>query len=193
MDDFHSDLHEQDKLGGAGLNQSSIRDFESCLQQANLMELNLIGDRLTWENGRVKEKLDIAISNLDWFFSFGNQGVENLLKFGSDSDHRAIYVQTAVTNGERRRRKQFKGHAAWMLSDSFGDVAWKDCNWVEGSMQMLTGGVIKLSGVFLRLRGRMTCLTNYNYRREKNRIKADSSMWKDKMGRNIIRLLPKRS
>lgn len=60
----------------------------------------LVGERYTWENGRVKERLDWALCNLEWSLKFPQTKNFHLLKHGSD--HRAIFL--AETNNINKEK-----------------------------------------------------------------------------------------
>lgn len=43
-----------------------MESFRNCVNDCNLLEIPVVGDRFTWEREGIKERLDWALCNFDW-------------------------------------------------------------------------------------------------------------------------------
>lgn len=68
-----------------------MSNFNTCCINCNLMDVNFCGPRFTWKNGRVQERLDLALANFSWFSHFTDANSEHLNWF--KSDHSPIIVR----------------------------------------------------------------------------------------------------
>jgi hypothetical protein len=63
MGDFNAYLDIVGKQGGGEINFNSMRKFQDCVQQCNLLDLGFHGPRYTWEGRGIEERLDRALCN----------------------------------------------------------------------------------------------------------------------------------
>ena len=88
--DFNEILSNNEKEGGNIRPQRCMQQFRDCLFDCNLEDLGFIGDKFTWRRGRIRERLDRAVSNQRWRDMIPLAMVIN--KDFSRSDHRPISV-----------------------------------------------------------------------------------------------------
>ncbi|XP_028784594.1 uncharacterized protein LOC114740590 [Neltuma alba] len=100
--DFNAYLTKEDKKGGAVLNYKSMKQFSECVHKTNLMEIDSVGDRFTWERNFIREKIDWAFSNMEWNHLFPFTRVNHLSKFGYD--HWLLMVITTEPARNRGRK-----------------------------------------------------------------------------------------
>ncbi|KAK4271486.1 hypothetical protein QN277_020176 [Acacia crassicarpa] len=133
MGDFNIYLSPNDKLGGADPPWASMKHFKDCVDDSELIEAKIQGEKFTWERKGLKERLDWVFSNINWINCFSNFIVRHELKF--KSDHRVVVVNSNPSSHRRNFRKNFSYQIAWALEDDFKDVtkeAWNDKNWLDG-------------------------------------------------------------
>lgn len=96
-----------------------IREFNECLLNANIDDLNFRGNTFTWWNKNKKnpiaKKLDRALVNSDWYFQFPS----SVAYFGSPefSDHAVISITLDPTVD--RVKKPFRFYNFITLSPDF--------------------------------------------------------------------------
>lgn len=131
--DFNAFLRNTDKEGGSAANYQSMKQFRECVHDCGLLELPVEGDKFTWGNKRVKERIDWALCNIEWETKMGDCKVYHGLRF--KSDHRVIIVKVGDSRRDTNRNPQFKYQAGWNLDEGFRKIvteAWKDSDWVNG-------------------------------------------------------------
>ncbi|KAK2424473.1 hypothetical protein QL285_034827 [Trifolium repens] len=71
MGDFNNVHKAADRIGGRLVHESEYSDLVSMMQQANLSEMDNIGDYFTWYNkhaaGAIYSRIDRILGNVDWF------------------------------------------------------------------------------------------------------------------------------
>jgi hypothetical protein len=119
LGDFNEILIGAEKEGGNLRPQRCMQAFRGALSDCNLEDLGYVGDQFTWRRGRMRERLDRAVSDQRWNSMFPLAGLihEDYKK----SDHRPItldstYLESA--NNPRLIRKKFF-EARWLLEESF--------------------------------------------------------------------------
>lgn len=130
--DFNAYLSDSDKMGGACPNRISMRQFGSCIANTELMEMEYVGERYTWEKNLMKERIDWAFTNLEWNIQYPFAKVHHLSKFGSD--HRPLFIRATMTHESQRFKPPFRCQAAWILEDDFVDIVqkgWDKSSWRE--------------------------------------------------------------
>jgi len=65
MGDFNSILEQEDRIVGSQVQDAEIRDFKECVNDSNLVELQIGGRNFTWTNGHVYSRIDKAIVNAE--------------------------------------------------------------------------------------------------------------------------------
>ncbi|XP_019465327.1 PREDICTED: uncharacterized protein LOC109363517 [Lupinus angustifolius] len=73
-------------------------NFASFIRDCNLIDLRFVGLRFTWRRGRVKERLDRGLWNLDWRLLFLHASITHLNPLKSDHSH--LLVNLTVWNKE---------------------------------------------------------------------------------------------
>ncbi|KAK4259223.1 hypothetical protein QN277_005575 [Acacia crassicarpa] len=118
--DFNVYLSPNDKLGGADLPWASMNHFKDCIDDTNLIEAKIHGERFSWEKQGLKERLNWVFSNLRWINSFPNFIVHHGLKF--KSDHRVVVVNSSSVSQNRTFKRNFSYQIAWALEDDFNNI-----------------------------------------------------------------------
>ncbi|XP_072066946.1 uncharacterized protein [Arachis hypogaea] len=104
--DFNAMLHNHEKRGGARNNsQSACKEFQECVSNCGLVDLDYSGWPFTWKRGNLEERLDRGLSNLDWQIAFPEACVKHLPML--KSDHSPIYLQLSNTMIQNRGRPSF--------------------------------------------------------------------------------------
>lgn len=88
MGDFNIYLSPEEKSRGATPSTQSMGALKDCIIDANLFDLDCVGDRFTREKEGVKERLDWAFCNQSWAAKFPRIQAWNFLKYGSDHNYR---------------------------------------------------------------------------------------------------------
>lgn len=73
--DFNDMLYASDKKGVHPHPESLLEGFRLTIEDCNLMEMDLLGGEFTWEKSKgkpnwVRERLDRAFANADWWRKF---------------------------------------------------------------------------------------------------------------------------
>ena len=134
--DFNIVRCADERLGGAPPSVAEMRDFNDCLNNINVVEMNTKGFMFTWDNKRdddenIKSRINRAFYNEAWLQCFPNVEAE------------------AVIGG-----KPFKFFDYWMRHNDFGDVvnqSW--CQPIEG---------FAMYKVTIKLRRLKTVLRKFN-------------------------------
>lgn len=83
--DFNAILRLTEKEGGRlDENESLVRDFQSCLLDCGMDDMGFKGNPFTWHRGELKERLDRAVSNIQWWIRFEEASIFHLPQFKSD-------------------------------------------------------------------------------------------------------------
>jgi hypothetical protein len=90
--DFNEILFGYEKEGDNIRPQRCMQAFRDVLEECGLQDLGYCGDIFTWRRGKIRERLDRAVSNKKWVDLLPLFGVVNE-DFGK-SDHRPITVDT---------------------------------------------------------------------------------------------------
>lgn len=97
-----------------------MRQFEDCIHESNLIEVEYVGERFTWERNVLKERIDWGFTNNEWITSFPFTKVHHLSKFGSD--HRPILLTSSLEKKKNYTPPPFRCQAAWLLEEDFTNV-----------------------------------------------------------------------
>ncbi|GKU97282.1 hypothetical protein SLEP1_g10449 [Rubroshorea leprosula] len=87
--DFNDVVDQSEKFGGNDISQTRVRAYLDCMNNCNMVDLGLIGNRFTWvnmhfSNQLIKERLDRAWANLDWKLNFPEASLFHLPRTHSD-------------------------------------------------------------------------------------------------------------
>ena len=83
-------LHE--KEGDNPRPQQYMMAFQTAIEDCELRDRGFVGDRFTWQMGRIRERLDMGMINDAWSVLFHEAALENL-KY-NHSDRRPLLVNT---------------------------------------------------------------------------------------------------
>lgn len=110
--DFNEILNEEEKRGGAPIDQNRCYRFKRWLNDCGLINLEAIGPRFTWRGqdykgyGRIYERLDRVVCNAKWRNKFHEASVLNLPRI--KSDHHPILLATSTTDRINKPRYPFR-------------------------------------------------------------------------------------
>ena len=139
LGDFDAYLCSNDKWGGGQPNWTAMNQFKECIQECNLVDLGFKGSNFTWERGRVKERIDRSICNMEWMSRYNSAVVVHLPFF--KSDHRLILLKL-LNDKVKTRETPFRFLTAWLTNRSFPDLVKKCWNmekgWMEASSEFRT-------------------------------------------------------
>ncbi|XP_015161616.1 uncharacterized protein [Solanum tuberosum] len=87
--DFNVSLCAEEKLGGLAFIQHEAIDFSQCINNCASAELDVIGSKYSWWNGRIEEegilkRLDRVLKNNVFQEAFPSTVVHHLIRQGSD-------------------------------------------------------------------------------------------------------------
>ncbi|XP_042990668.1 uncharacterized protein LOC122317666 [Carya illinoinensis] len=116
LGDFNEITHQSEKVGAANRPYRQMVQFRNSLSFCKLYDLGFHGDKFTWSNNRegdqfTKERLDRACGNNFWIKLFANHTVSHL--DCTQSDHKALLVQTADLNSMGKKGRVFRFESAW--------------------------------------------------------------------------------
>lgn len=123
-----------------------IRDFNNCLLDANLEDLNFRGTTFTWWNKRklapLAKKLDRALVNDEWYYAFPS----SVAFFGPPeySDHAVVTI--SLEPAKQRLKKPFRFYNFTIQNQDFLAVvctSWFSCN-ITGSAMFRVSRKLKL-------------------------------------------------
>ena len=90
------DLNEiqflSEKEGGNPRPPQYMEAFQNAIDDCGLRDLGYIGDRFTWQRGRIRERLDRGLINDGCANMFPAAALQNM--HYNHSDHRLLYVET---------------------------------------------------------------------------------------------------
>ncbi|XP_061356470.1 uncharacterized protein LOC133300904 [Gastrolobium bilobum] len=70
LGDFNAMSHHHEKQGGNDACQGSMNEFNDYLASCGLSDIGFKGPSFTWKHGRLLERLDRAVSDMNWVISF---------------------------------------------------------------------------------------------------------------------------
>ncbi|XP_028807704.1 uncharacterized protein LOC114762398 [Neltuma alba] len=125
---------EDEKRGGAPINQAKCSKFVERIDKCGLMEIQSYGNNFTWKGplipgfDRIFEKLDRGLCSIEWRQLFQEAGIKVLPRLGC-SDHNPLLL---YLKEERRSRgeRPFRFEAAWMMHSNFTPMLRE--NWRKG-------------------------------------------------------------
>lgn len=104
-----------------------MQAFRTAVEECNLSDFGYVGEKYTWHRGRIRERLDRALSNEAWNNKFQNDVLRNLEY--NKSDHRPILM---ILEDEGREQNHgpaiLRFEAKWLKEAHFRQVveeAWE--------------------------------------------------------------------
>uniref|UniRef100_A0A803PAT0 Reverse transcriptase domain-containing protein n=1 Tax=Cannabis sativa TaxID=3483 RepID=A0A803PAT0_CANSA len=169
MGNFNSYLYSYDKIGSDHLDSSSMSLFVDLLTNFNMFPVQFLGNRYTWSNKTISERLDWVVVSESWSDFYPNHSLQHLGYYGSD--HRVLKLSLAPTsiNYTANRTRRFRFENNWLEDPSFYDVVknvWNSTlvpDSVQGHHNPLVGGYRS----FLKKQG--DCISSLkNWNRDNN-------------------------
>ncbi|KAK8556717.1 hypothetical protein V6N12_003112 [Hibiscus sabdariffa] len=116
--DLNIVANQEEKLGGALIDQNSIKWYLDFLDNTNLLEIPMKEGSFTWSNRRseedvILEKLDRALATVEWSTFFDRAIV--LVEVAIASDHCPLVLCTDGLN--RRGKREFKFESKWLSEE----------------------------------------------------------------------------
>lgn len=119
--DFNAVTSDQERWGSTSLSPPrGAVEFASVIVECELIDLGFMGPCFTWQRGRLKERLDRGLANLDWRLQFPDASVTHLNPL--KSDHSPLLVSLTEPLGINRHRRPFRMLAAWLTHPEFKEV-----------------------------------------------------------------------
>lgn len=97
LGDFNEIRKREERVGTrARVSQANIEEFNNCIENSSLNELQSIGEELTWNNMRkgdemIASRIDRAFGNQGWLEEWPN--AKSRLHRGRTSDHALLIVE----------------------------------------------------------------------------------------------------
>ncbi|XP_019149856.1 PREDICTED: uncharacterized protein LOC109146658 [Ipomoea nil] len=118
--DFNDLACQSEKRGPHIHPESLIQGFTTALEDCQLQDLGMIGNRYTWDRGRgtdawVEERLDRGLATADWSDIYDEALIFNIITMSSD--HNALYMDVEGLPSQTGRNR-FRFESAWLLDDS---------------------------------------------------------------------------
>jgi hypothetical protein len=116
LGDFNEIIDSTEKKGGNPRPQGYVDAFHDAIMDRGLEDLGSSGDAFMWKRGRIHERLDRAIANVEWMGMNPSSLVQHLdfIKY----DHHPILVNTdAQFQHSTSKQRRFK--ARWLQAKGF--------------------------------------------------------------------------
>ena len=114
--DFNKITHANEKLGWLDRDAAQMWEFRESLRRCGLIDLDFVGQRYTWCNGRLGEqrtliRLDRGVANKEWRSMFPEARVHHVAMSASDHCMIVLYLRRKIPTRPAKRRFMFK--AMW--------------------------------------------------------------------------------
>lgn len=137
LGDFNSIMVSHERRGGApNFATRGMQNFCNMIHDCNLLDAGFQGSPFTWRHGRLYQRLDRVLINLQWRLKFQSASVFHLPFF--KSDHRALLTQLQKKKKPNRHRRPFQFLASWLMHEDFPNLMSREwsinghwCNQVE--------------------------------------------------------------
>ncbi|GMI82621.1 hypothetical protein HRI_001931400 [Hibiscus trionum] len=120
--DFNEIAFSFEKHGGCVRSKRQMTEFRESLQECDLADLGFLGAWYTWERGRltstnIRERLDRAVANTEWWGLFPGYTVNHLTH--TMSDHCPLLIDTAGHSISHRSNHsdRFRFDANWVMEE----------------------------------------------------------------------------
>uniref|UniRef100_A0A5B6YUZ1 Reverse transcriptase domain-containing protein n=1 Tax=Davidia involucrata TaxID=16924 RepID=A0A5B6YUZ1_DAVIN len=123
LGDFNVVRSHEEKTGGRGIDSGEVEEFNSCLYNVGVDDLNGKGRWLTWDNQRdgndnIQSKLDRVLVNNEWMQKFPNS--ECFYDSPGVSDHCPILC--TIDTKWKLKRGPFRFYTYWMQHREFAQI-----------------------------------------------------------------------
>jgi hypothetical protein len=130
--DFNEILVSSEKTSSSICPYHQMRAFQLALEDCNLSDLGFSGPKYTWCNGRYgddfsRERLDMAVANVEWIQYFNTVKVEVLARVVSDRHPLPIHFSKSQVV-RWNKYNAFRYEASWFTRPNFSNVfkqAWQ--------------------------------------------------------------------
>ncbi|XP_010317681.1 uncharacterized protein [Solanum lycopersicum] len=129
VEDFNAILSPKNRLAGAPVTLNEIRDFEECVKDMGITEVQWKGNYYTWTNKqirnvRIASRIDRAFGNDTWMYKWGHAAIE----YGNSGvfDHSPMHL--LLHQSYHQIKVSVKFFNVWIEHDSFlklVDKVWK--------------------------------------------------------------------
>ncbi|EOY09179.1 Uncharacterized protein TCM_024576 [Theobroma cacao] len=123
--DFNVILSRNERLLGAEPHASSMEDFALTLLDCGLLDAGFEGNRFTWTNSHMFQRLDRVFYNMQWSAHFASTRVQHLNR--DESDHCPLLITSTESLVERP--SSFRFLHAWLKHHDFLNFVGR--NWHE--------------------------------------------------------------
>jgi hypothetical protein len=120
MGDFNEILYNSEKEGGRARTQRQLQAFHDVLSECGLNDMGFTGDLYTWRRGKIRERLDRAVANLQWSERFPQSTLINSESIRSD--HRPIVMDTHYLASDQGRTGTRRLEARWLEEDTLEEM-----------------------------------------------------------------------
>ncbi|CAN1269326.1 LINE-1 retrotransposable element ORF2 protein [Linum perenne] len=130
--DFNAIRHQEEKEGNRPPNMRSMREFNSFVNEASLVDMEYTGARFTWSNNQegadeVKQRIDRGLCNISWSNLYPTSNI--IHKTRAESDHCPILLLTEA-NVSRTGPRRFYYEKGWKEAIGYNDCV--ERNWQGG-------------------------------------------------------------
>ncbi|EOY19200.1 Retrotransposon, unclassified-like protein [Theobroma cacao] len=113
--DFNTILSREERLFGAEPNAGSMEEFATALFDCGLMDAGFEGNKFTWTNTHMFQRLDRVVYNMEWASSFSHTRIHHLNRDGFD--HCPLLI--SCCNFSLQRPSSFRFLHAWVKHHGF--------------------------------------------------------------------------
>lgn len=118
--DFNEILYNNEKEGGRPRTQRQLQAFHDSLAECDLVDLGYVGDQYTWQRGKIRERLDLGVANMQWTNLFPMARLTNSEM--TKSDHRPILLETEYLADTHGREGARRFEARWLREDTVEEI-----------------------------------------------------------------------
>ncbi|XP_057444405.1 uncharacterized protein LOC130736610 [Lotus japonicus] len=112
LGDFNTTLHDHERVGSSTAAPRGSDVFRDFVRDCGLIDAGFVGTLFTWKRGRLHERLDRVLCNLDWRIKYPFATVFHLHHLKSDYNPLLLKLQNQQRQDPARR--PFRFQAAWL-------------------------------------------------------------------------------
>ncbi|XP_039030710.1 uncharacterized protein LOC120165212 [Hibiscus syriacus] len=124
--DFNEIIHPSEKKEGQRRARVHMKDFQRCLQDADLWDIRSKDGWFTWVSGTrahtfVQERIDRVVANNDWHLMFPGCSVSTIPT--ASSDHYALLLSLeSLASSRPHRVYYFKFDVCWASEEQCRNI-----------------------------------------------------------------------